>query len=119
MKKWETEIYNNHHKKMMIFHLVFAIIPIAISIIIFFTLLDMTHNNFMLVMLIPCLFPLPLLLFHLLLAYGGYKRIEIARKISEFFAVLLFLGFPIGTLIGYFFLQTTQWNIPEKSTPKL
>lgn len=52
---------------------------------------------------------------HMLLAWGSLLRLELARKLSELVGTLLLLGFPIGTVTGYFFLQYTLWQQPEVS----
>lgn len=50
---------------------------------------------------------------HSLLAYVTKNRIESSRKASEFIGALFMFGFPVGTLLGYFFLQCTIWQEPE------
>lgn len=49
-------------------------------------------------------------MFHLGLAWGSKVQSEISRKISVVVGVLLLIAFPVGTILGFFFLPLTQWK---------
>lgn len=119
MKTWSAPIFNNNHKKLMWFHLVLALpmsfIGSAIAAGVAVTFVQRrTHIDYDILMLAiwPAFFCL-MLIAHALLACGCAARVELARKISEYYGAILLFGFPIGTLLGYFFVQTTLWCDPE------
>lgn len=63
------------------------------------------------------LMPGGLVLLHLLLAYGSYRKVELSRKASVVVFLILAIGtVPIGILLAIFvFMPATQWQSPNDS----
>ncbi|PPC76880.1 hypothetical protein C4K68_13155 [Pokkaliibacter plantistimulans] len=109
MQRWTAPIHNQNHRKLMGFH-------ILLGMLYFIT------NGICLLLVGPDASPyLPamaltsfcLFLLHGLLAFGCGYRFEAARKASEVLGAFMMIGFPIGTLLGYFLLQRTYWLAPR------
>jgi hypothetical protein len=117
MRKWDSEIFNNNHLRLMKCHIGMAIVYFCFYLFWFgVVMLDRTTNARSLVLAIGFLSP-PVLI-HLALAYGSYRRIELSRKASEIVFAILLLAFPIGTFLSIFlFLPATEWQVPEDNKP--
>lgn len=102
-------IYKNNHVKLMRFHIVLALVYFFLCLLfVWLNFFDKDSSIWM-----P-LFCGGAVCVHLLLAEGSKNRLESSRKASEFIGVLLMFGFPVGTFLGYFFLQCTIWHDPEQ-----
>jgi len=102
-------IYKNNHIKLMRFHIVLALLYFFLcSLFVWLSFADKDTSIWLPV------FCGGAICAHLLLAYGSKNRLESSRKVSELIGVLLMLGFPVGTFLGYFFLQCTIWHDPEQ-----
>ncbi|MNS12053.1 hypothetical protein D3C72_436080 [compost metagenome] len=101
--------YEKNHIKLMRFHITLALFYFLIcSLSAWLCMIDKSTSIGIPVFCAAAVFV------HLLLAYGSRNRLESSRKASEFIGALLMFGFPIGTLLGYFFLQCTIWQDPEQ-----
>jgi len=112
------EIFNNNHLRLMKYHIGLAIFYGCLFGFLGFLTAEnnqtVTTASFALII---GFFSLPALI-HLLLSYGSYRRIELSRKASEIVFVLLFLAFPIGTLLSmYLFLPATVWKASDDKKP--
>ncbi|MDH2435243.1 hypothetical protein QCD60_22210 [Pokkaliibacter sp. MBI-7] len=113
MKKWESEIFKDNNIKLMNFHIVFSCLyPSFLGL---FGIAWYQHSgDVSLLASALCLFFTCL---HAALAYGSKHKIEASRKLSELLGVMLMFGFPVGTIIGYFFrvCQTNCVTAPFQS----
>lgn len=113
MRKWDIEIFNRNHLRLMRFHIGMAAFYGCICALVI-ALWDRTVSTASIALTFGC-FALPALL-HIALAYGSYKRIELSRKASEIVFALLIFAFPIGTFLSLFwFLPATVWKFPDES----
>jgi len=102
-------IYKNNHVNLMRFHIVLALVYFFLcSLSAWLSFVDKYASIWL-----P-IFCGGAVCVHLLLAYGSKNRLESSRRASELIGVLLMFGFPVGTLLGYFFLQCTIWHDPEE-----
>jgi len=110
MMAGNSPIYLNNHLKLMKFHIVLAVVYFLFWLAsVCLSVLDKDTS-----ILLPLILGAAVCL-HALLAYGSKNRIESSRKASEFIGALFMFGFPVGTLLGYFFLQCTIWQEPEET----
>jgi hypothetical protein len=107
MRKWNSEIYNDNHLRLMKCHIGMAVFYACLS-----GLLMAFDLRVWIFFAIGLFFPV--ILIHLVLSYGSYKRDEQSRKASEILFALMLLGFPVGTLLSmYFLLPATMWQAPD------
>jgi hypothetical protein len=108
VRKWDSEILENNHIRLMKCHLgVVAFYLAAFSLLVWWEETGVGR------LIISVVFAVPVSV-HLLLAYGSYKRVELSRKVSEFIFATLILAFPIGTVLAMFlFLPATTWEAPD------
>ncbi|MCL2021921.1 MAG: hypothetical protein FWG81_07490 [Betaproteobacteria bacterium] len=107
MRKWESGIFRNNHLRMTKCHFWLFVLYMCTGLILVSIDTDPTS-------IIILFFWFSLALIHILLSYGSYKKIEIARRISEFVFATYLLGFPVGTFLAmYLFLPATLWKNPE------
>lgn len=104
-----SQSYKNNHVKLMRSHIALALIYFLLCV--FFVWLGIAEKN---LSILPPILLVVVAFAHLVLAYRSRRMCEASRKVSEFIGVLLMRGFPLGTLIGYFFLQFTIWHDPEQ-----
>lgn len=115
MRKWDSEIFDNNHLRLMKCHVGLAIFYLCLSMAVIATF-DNTERAASL-FTAAALFSIPGFL-HLLLSYGSFRRIELSRKTSEVVFALMLLAFPIGTFLAIFlFLPATEWKAREDSKP--
>jgi hypothetical protein len=96
-----------NHMKLSQFHIGLAIAyAVLFGSLMLFGWSDLTASGKIGVPIMSVFPPL----FHLGLAWGSKVKSEISRKISVAVGVLLLIAFPVGTILGFFFLPLTQWN---------
>lgn len=110
MTTWESEIYNNNHNRLKRLH---WWLSGFYCFIFFIIIIFMKKISFFLSLTILMMF-----IIHVILAIGSGKKLESSRKASEIIGALMLLGFPIGTLVGYFLVQRTLWVEPIESENK-
>ncbi len=109
MRAWPLPVYNNNHIKLMAFHIGLT----AFYLILLYVAFDAAFTDNKGSVALAAVWCACFVILHLSLAYGSLFRLELSRKASELVGGLLLLGFPIGTIAGYFFLQYTLWQQPE------
>jgi hypothetical protein len=110
MRKWNSEIYNDNHLRLMKCHIGIAVFYFCLLLLALLLKQEAAARNLVFPVHVFILF----FLTHLVLAYGSYERIELSRKASEIAFVLLMVLFPIGTLLSMFlFLPATMWQVPD------
>ena len=97
-QKWNS-IYNDNNIKLIKFHIVLMILYGMFAIIF------LSANMFLYTAVASIMSIL-----HFVTIFLVKNKLEIGRKISEILAMIILIGFPIGTLIGYFMLPKTVWN---------
>lgn len=114
MKKWEATFNDNHLRLMRVrigfvgFYIVLVLLYVG------FGYGFGVHANLFQLLIMCFLFFLPMISLHTFLAIGAKNKIEVSRKISEIVFALLFLSFPIGTILSMlYFLPKTTWKMPD------
>lgn len=101
-----------NHLRLSRFHIGLAIAyTILFGSLMLFGWSDLTASG---KISVPIMSVLPLM-FHLGLAWGSKVQSELSRKISVGIGVLLLTAFPVGTILGFFFLPLTQWGSKPSS----
>ncbi len=115
-----TGTYKNNHIRLMRFHIALSVFYLSVAIPLSIllgraverggALLKDTYLFYLFVFFIYVFWVI-----HLVLAVGSKKRLTWARRASEFVGVIMLMGVPIGTIIGYFLLQRTLWDEPNNN----
>lgn len=114
MKRHEN-IFNDNHLKLMRVHIglivfyfvLFAVVSYGLSLL---TVNEPEQRSVMQIFLKMVYGFSPLFILHLALAIGAKKKLEVSRRLSEIVFVIMFLAFPIGTILSaLYFLPKTVW----------
>jgi hypothetical protein len=125
MRKWNSEIFKNNHLRLMKCHIGMAIFYFCLFG--FFTMFAQTERTESFVFVLVKGFYFLLILIHLALSYGSYRRIELSRKASEIVFALVLVTSPIGNFLStflfflsmYLFLPATMWQAPDDNESSL
>ena len=100
-----STVYSSNPVRLMRFHIFLAVLYFLIAVLMSLLIVAQLKTY------LPYLVAVCLIFFlHLVLAVGSYRRYEWSRKTSEIVGVIMFLGVPVGTILGYLLLQRTMWK---------
>lgn len=114
MKKYENVFNDNHlrlmrvHIGLIVFYFVFfGLLSYGLSLL---TINEAEQRSIMQIFLKMIYGFSPLFVLHLVLAMGAKKKLEVSRRLSEIVFVIMFLAFPVGTILSaLYFLPKTVW----------
>jgi len=92
----------------MLFHIFLSVLYFLVAVLMSLLIVAPLNTYLPYLMVVWLIF-----LLHMVLAVGSYRRYEWSRKASEIVGVIMFLGVPIGTVLGYLLLQRTMWTEPD------
>lgn len=101
---------NGNHLKLYKFHLALVLVTFLIYLFLlqeFGEYLTESGRK-----AVPIVFFIPSIV-HFAVALGCKYQQNWARKISVLLGALMLLFFPIGTILGFYFLPLTQWKNKE------
>lgn len=98
---------NGNHLKLYKFHLALLFVTFIVYLILFWSLGDYLTESGPKAGLVVLILPS---IMHFILAFGCKYQQNWARELSVFVGAPMLLFFPIGTIVGFYYMPLTQWE---------